>query len=172
MTAEEEEKSGWNSSNQDMEDNHGDDDDEEKDEGFTAMRSGSSEASFVCSLTCQTLRQPVTLPCQHSFSKAALEAFLENEDGREGGGAGGQGADEQQENSFEKMRRCPNAACRQIIPSGALSINRALDENIARYFPKDEVHVADSLISPGTKNAVAKTVVEIDPMEALEVSEL
>ena len=41
---------------------------------------------------------------------------------------------------------------------------------MCRYFPKDEVEAADSLISPGTKNAVAKTADEIDPIEALEVS--
>ena len=118
----EEEKSSWSSSN-DMENEHDDDD-----EGFTAMKTGSSEASFICPLAGQTLRQPVTLPCQHSFSKAALEAFLENEEGK-----GVDTKDDNQSGAFQSMsRRCPNQMCREIIPPGALSINRALDENIAR----------------------------------------
>ena len=148
---------------------------EQENESFTVMQSKySAERDFLCPLTGTTLRQPVTLPCQHSFCKAALEQYLvEQGEKWTAGGLGEASSDRSSTSSsagmIDDIRRCPLTHCRQRLPPGSLSINRALDENIQRYFPKHEVLVAQSPLSPGTKATVVRLMEgeDDDPVDAL-----
>ncbi|GAB5034304.1 hect domain and rcc1 family domain containing protein [Nannochloropsis oceanica] len=148
---------------------------ERENESFTVIQSNySAERDFLCPLTGTTLRQPVTLPCQHSFCKAALEQYLV-EQGEKWTAAGlGEASSDRSNTSssagmIDDIRRCPLTHCRERLPLGSLSINRALDENIQRYFPKHEVVVAQSPISPGTKATVVRLIKgkDNDPIDAL-----
>jgi len=69
------------------------------------------ESRFQCPLSGETMYDPVTLPCQHTFSKASLERHYAD--------------------IPEGEHSCP--ICLAPVPSGQLSINRALAETMARY---------------------------------------
>ena len=91
--------------------------------------SNSTERDFLCPLTGTTLRQPVTLPCQHSFCKAALERYLvEQGEKWTAGGAAGPSSDRSSISSsagmIDDIRRCPQA--RNAVRSSLLEVCRLI----------------------------------------------
>lgn len=75
-----------------------------------ALGTETVESHFRCPLSGETMHDPVTLPCQHTFSKMSLIRHFEG--------------------TPEENHVCPQ--CRGQVPPGQLSINRALAETMAR----------------------------------------
>jgi hypothetical protein len=126
-------------------------------EDFIVLGRPPLDALFRCLLTGDILREPVTLPCQHSFSRGALEAYL---CGQESAAEGPDGR--------QASRTCPLPTCRRPLCAGPLAVNRALAENLIRFFPPSETVVPESPTANPRAWARACSA-QGDPIEALMV---